>query len=75
MKNGEGCVSLCFLQIANVHDSGVGKKKYRVCNRRMGIFLKQWRCVGKDSPECPGFVPRMSQRVKITETKGGESDG
>jgi len=41
-------------------------RKHRVCSLLNGFMLKHWRCVGKDSAECPGYVLR--------ETEGGDHE-
>lgn len=55
MSNGEGCKRLIKATL------GDGTRKYRVCAARHGFLLKQWRCVGQDSPDCPGFVPKSNR--------------
>lgn len=44
---GEGCHNLQLMVLNG------GKRKYRICLKRKGIFLKEWRCVGVESDECP----------------------
>lgn len=61
MKKGEGCKNLYTVQTPAVHGEGHNKAKHRCCEKLGGFMLKNWRCVGKDSPDCPGFTPKSNQ--------------
>jgi len=47
MKKGEGCENLYLLRICD------GKRLHRCCRELGGFMLKHWRCVGRESKECP----------------------
>lgn len=64
-KKGEGCKNLRFIRTPAVYGSGHNKANHRCCTERAGIFLKQWRCVGKESPDCPGFVPEEDENDRL----------
>lgn len=58
MKKGDGCANLYFTRTPAVHGDGHNKANHRCCRQRAGLFLNQWRCVGADSADCPGFIAR-----------------
>lgn len=62
VKKGEGCVNLCLRSTPAVnHETGNGmtqnRRKHRLCSKRGGFMLSHWKCVGRDNPGCPGFMP------------------
>jgi hypothetical protein len=60
-KKGDGCFNLYLLRTSD--EFGIeSKRSNRCCYKRYGITLKSWRCVGKDSQECPGFESWPSKR-------------
>ena len=65
MKNGQGCRNLTLTSLNH------GSRKYRCCRARSGISLASFRCVGKDSPDCPGFKP-LFEVLSTLENDGEE---
>ena len=74
MKKGEGCKHLYYFLIGGHTGAPFtdGKRnpprKWRCCAKRAGFMLKMWRCLGKDSPQCPGYVANRNS-IEVAETK------
>ena len=45
-KDGHECEHLYLLRLR-------GTRNYKCCDLSSGFLLSHWRCVGRQSPECP----------------------
>lgn len=49
---GRGCKNIWLLRTHDQYGTP-SQRRIRCCTERSGFMIKDWRCVGFDSPECP----------------------